>query len=274
MPRKTARTIAFAATGIVMLIGAGKFIEPVGRPFTIVFSAVAVRVHATGVAVRRGWDEVFDRHGTTADLEREIERLTMENAKLKTLEADNAALKTALGYAEQGGIRGTVARVLSESAEQDGERAIILDKGMRDGIVPGQPVVSASGVVIGKITRAKNHAATCLLLTDSRSRLAVAVQNGDETVGVLQGDRGLAMEVTFIPQSTTISKGDTVITSGIEPAVRRGLVVGTVQSVHKNSQDPFQTATVDPLPSARYPIFVTVLDESANGEATAPVDRH
>jgi rod shape-determining protein MreC len=261
--RRGARNILLAVAGIVLVAGAGRLIEPLGRPFAIVLAAAAAPLHGAAVSFRRTIDALSGSKSDVVSLQARIEQLTTENAALKTLEADNAALKTALGYKERSGVSGHLARVLSETGEE-GERAIIIDKGSEDGIKEGQPVVVGDGAVIAKVARVGDHAATCLLLNDARSRLAVAVQNRDETIGVLQGDRGISMEVTYIPQGASIAPGDTVITSGIEPAVRRGLVVGTIRDIRKNSQDPFQTATVDPLPSSRYPIFVTVLDEAVN----------
>lgn len=259
--RGSARPILIAVAGIVLLIGAGRLFEPIGRPLAVLLAAASTPLRSVGTAVH-GALGAHDRSRVgTADLRAAIERLTAENARLRTLEADNAALKTALGYVERGEVKGIAARVVSES-EDDSESALILDKGELDGVKAGQPVIVGDGVIVGKISRVGPHAATCLRLTDSRSRLAVAVQDKDGTVGVLQGDRGLAMEVTYIPQGAAIAPGNTVVTSGVEPAVRRGLLVGTVREIRDNSQDPFQAATIESLPSARYPLYVLVLDES------------
>ena len=79
------------------------------------------------------------------------------------------------------------------------------------------------------------------------------------TIGVLEGDRGLSMAITLIPQSEKLAPGDAVITSGIEPGIRRGLAVGTIEKVNRATQDPFQSADVIPFRSLSHPVFVQVL---------------
>ena len=50
-----------------------------------------------------------------------------------------------------------------------------------------------------------------------------------------------------------------VVTSGLEPGIRAGLIVGTVERVQKDSQEPFQTAIVKPFESTARPILVQTL---------------
>ncbi|MBU1916309.1 hypothetical protein KKC47_04265, partial [Patescibacteria group bacterium] len=102
-----------------------------------------------------------------------------------------------------------------------------------------------------------------LLLLDSASKLAVSIQGGtDTTMGLLEGDRGLSMTISLIPQDERISAGDVVITAGIEPGIKRGLIIGIIEQIHKDSQKPFQTALVEPFGQAEHPVFVQVLTDN------------
>ncbi len=201
-----------------------------------------------------------------ADLNAELEQVIIDNSKLRTLAAENAALKTALDFQERESDKPILARVVAKSSDIT-NRGLVIDRGQGDGIEPGQPVVVDDGLLIGKIKTVRRKSSTVLLLTDSLSRLAVSLQGGSGTTGLLEGDRGLSMVISLIPQNEVVNVGDVVVTSGLEPGVRRGLIVGVVETVHKDDQEPFQTATVSPLGHAEHPVFVQVLTSHDGGYA-------
>jgi rod shape-determining protein MreC len=98
-----------------------------------------------------------------------------------------------------------------------------------------------------------------MLLTETRSRLAVALLDEPGSLGVIEGDRGSSMTINLIPAGATVSPGDLIVTSGLEPGIRRGLLVGTVEKISREPQDPFQKALVVPADAARHPLFVEIL---------------
>jgi rod shape-determining protein MreC len=187
------------------------------------------------------------------------EKLLIENARLKALLAENEALKSALAYREREDAEpALLARVIS-ATDSDVLHGLVIDRGEEDGVLPGQPVMVGDGLVVGKVFETRPHGATVMMLSDSHSRLAVTVQTDSETIGVLEGDRGLATRITLIPQTEFISIGDTVITSGLEEGIRRGLVVGVVDKVTKDNQAPFQEASVRQMRETLRPTFVQVI---------------
>jgi rod shape-determining protein MreC len=192
------------------------------------------------------------------DASAQLEQLQVENSKLRTLVAENAALKTALEFKEEVTERAILARVIAESTDVTNS-GLVIDRGADDGLALDQPVIVDDGVIIGKIRSVHRNSATVQLLTDSMSRLAVSIQGGSGTSGLLNGDRGLSMNISLIPQDEIVSPGDMVVTSGLEGGIRRGLIVGLVEKVHKDSQEPFQTATVAPMGATKHPILVQVL---------------
>ena len=52
--------------------------------------------------------------------------------------------------------------------------------------------------------------------------------------------------IQILPESliNQIAAGDLVITSGLEPNIPRGLVLGSVDSIIKEVRNPFQTAII------------------------------
>jgi rod shape-determining protein MreC len=63
----------------------------------------------------------------------------------------------------------------------------------------------------------------------------------------------------FIPQDTTITVGDVVITSGLGGKIPEGLILGTVQSIQAEPSAPFLTATILPVHDPREWTSVIVL---------------
>lgn len=264
--RRTTRAFAAGAAllcAIALLFATGVLRPVTGAAQALLFKAAAP-VYAAGAAISRAAFAAGARCGDGQALE----SLRVENANLRTLVAENDALKEALGFKERAGDDAVPARVVSRT-DDDVFRGLIIDRGTEDGIAAGQPVVfglfpeasanGGGGVIIGKIMTVKARSAAVLLLTDSRSKLAVSIENAVDTVGVLEGDRGLSMAISLIPQAEPIAPGDMVITSGIEPGVRRGLVVGMIDKIERANQDPFQSATIAPLRMAAVPTFVLVL---------------
>lgn len=223
-----------------------------GLARSLVFG-VAAPVHRAGVGL-------VSESGLecTEETLSELEEMLIENSYLRTLAAENAALKNALDFTEREEDDLVLARVVAESADVT-NRGLVIDRGADDGLQIGQPVVVDDGVIIGKVKSVRRSSATVLLLTDSVSKLAVMVQGGSGVSGLLEGDRGLSMAISLIPQSERVSVGDVVVTSGLEQGIRTGLIVGTVDQVYQDSQEPFQTATVIPLHRAKHPIFVQII---------------
>jgi rod shape-determining protein MreC len=259
--RGRARRLTIAALIVLaaVFLQLSGWLKPLYDPFSRLVLMVAAPIHAAGSSAGAFFDRLTG--GGTDDpaaLRRTIDDLKTENAKLLALSTENEQLKAALDFTERDKDRSVTARVVYESDEND-TRLLILDRGSDDGVAVGQPVTAGSGIIIGKIMAVRSRSSTVMPLMDSRSRLAVTVLNAQETLGVLEGDRDLSMSISLIPQTENLSPGDTVISSGLEPGIRRGLVVGVIEKVNRSTQDPFQAANVTPFASARHPLFVQVI---------------
>lgn len=255
---RTYRGVILAILAILALQVLGWFL-PILNPITTIVHRISGKTYEAGVKVRNTIDTVFSEETIdVATLQVTIDGLYIENARLQTLADENKKLRDALGYIETLKDAVLTAQVISEVSD-DAHNTLVLDKGEADGITIGQAVFVNEGTLIGKITDMNRRTSSVLLLTDSKSAVAVSIQNTDRTLGVLEGDRGLSMVINLIPQTETLTPGDIVVTSGIEPSIRRGLVIGTIDKVMRGTQEPFQSATVTPLFGSAYPTFVHIL---------------
>jgi rod shape-determining protein MreC len=200
----------------------------------------------TAVSVRDGFAAQFQAGKLQAEndsLKREQGALLTQVAGLESLRDENATLREALKFTKRSAKAPVMAHVLA-SEPDSGLHAILIDKGTDDGLAVDQPVIIGDGILIGKVLKAEKATATVMLLTDTRSRVGASIQNSGRTQGIVQGKSGLSLEMGLIPQNEDIHPGDLVVTSGIEPLVPRGLVIGQVQDVSTQERNPFKTATV------------------------------
>ena len=127
-----------------------------------------------------------DLFGMSADYLAEIRRLRLENAELRRLEAANAKtlqqaeqlalentrLRELLEARERVAVRSVMAEVLYEPRDPYTRKAVI-DRGLQHGLLAGQPVIDARGV-IGQVTRVLPLSSEITLLTDRNHAVLIA----------------------------------------------------------------------------------------------------
>ena len=138
-----------------------------------------------------------------------------------------------------------IARVVSRDPQNPA--ILILNVGERDGVQLHNAVVAKDGVLIAKIIEVFAQSSKALLLTDSENQVAVTLSGGTPTSKLARGERGLSLILDQVPQQESLTKGQLVISSGLEPTIPRGLLVGEIEEIISGKNDLFQTAVLRPL---------------------------
>ncbi|GBE07904.1 cell shape-determining protein MreC [bacterium BMS3Bbin11] len=165
--------------------------------------------------------------------------------KLHSLEADNRRLKRLLGQSDQIAERVLLAELVEVSLEPYTQQ-ISLNKGSRDDVYVGQPVINGDGV-IGQVVHTSQFQSTVTLLTDPSSAVPVMVmRNGLR--GVLFGT-GVRNRLTmpYLTADADIRVGDLLITSGMGGRFPTGYPVATVTDVEQEPSDEFLTINTLPV---------------------------
>lgn len=179
-------------------------------------------------------------------LEKTVAQLTVENLRLKEVEAENVRLRSLLQFRDvnpsttyKGGQ--LVGRIV---ANEPGNivQSVLIDIGSNNGIKPGMPVVTELGLV-GRVTEVYGNAARVLLITDSSSNVNTMLQN-TRLRGILHGRAGQSPIMDYLPQDQPILVGDIVVTSGEGGRFPIGIPVGQVVEVEQNDVEMFQQAVV------------------------------
>lgn len=196
------------------------------------------------------------------DLQNQVREFAQDKASLEKLAEENQLLREHLGFQEKNKLNIILANVVARGEETnitDTTQTIIINRGKTDGLLPGLAVVSSQGLLVGKIAEVHEGNAKVYLTNNPRCRLAVSAQNSNRTNGVAEGELGLTIKMGYIPQSEQIDRGDIVVTSGLEEHIPRGLVVGRVIEVNKESNELWQSAVIEPLVNPNDLIIVSVI---------------
>ncbi|MDR2165140.1 MAG: rod shape-determining protein MreC [Zoogloeaceae bacterium] len=199
-----------------------------------------------------------------------LERVRAENqalrkAQLKSspiiahyaqLEAENRRLNALLGLRAQPAATGQIARV-RYTARDPFTRRVFLDKGLREGIAAGSPVIDTQGV-IGQVTRVFPFSAEVTLLTDKDQAIPVQVERTGQRSFIFGLGNGL-VELKYIPINADIRAGDRLITSGIDGVYQPGFPVARVIEVTHDSNDAFARIIARPLSAAENHHMVMIL---------------
>ena len=86
-----------------------------------------------------------------------------------------------------------------------------------------------------------------LLLTDNKSKVAATIQNSEKTTGLIEGQFGLSLAMTNIPQDQEVKVGDLIVTSGLEGKIPKDLLIAKVENINQVESEIFKTALLSPI---------------------------
>jgi len=191
--------------------------------------------------------EQFSRNTTYIQNEwqctQELNYALYQISNLALLEEENANLRQMLNFQHELDNEYIITNVISYDPQSTS--LLYIDKGSDHNIRDGQPVIVGEGIIIGKILSTGRKTSLVRLLTSGVSKLAVRTTNTDKSTGLLTGFLGSAMQIEFIVDSQLINIGDLIITSGLEPLIPTGLVIGKVQEIFTDPSQLFTSAKVE-----------------------------
>lgn len=187
--------------------------------------------------------------------------LVAENASLKArqffleaqlqkfiaLQGENATLRGLLKSFPQESksiSRIEVARLLAIN-EGTYAQEVIVDKGSKAGVYVGQPVLDANGIM-GQVIGVGPVTSRVLLITDSRAAVPVEnSRNGVRAVAVGQGNSG-DLILLHVPDVSTLSVGDVLMTSGLGGNYPPGYPVGIIKQIRSPKGEIYSNILVRP----------------------------
>jgi len=148
---------------------------------------------------------------------------------------------------------------------------LVLDRGSQAGLVEGQPVMDAEGL-IGQITHVSPMSAEVTLVTEQSQQIPVRIlRNGLRTLSEGDGSSG-TLSLPFLPEGADIQVGDQIVTSGIDGTYPEGLPVANVTHIERSSSRVFARVTCNPIGGIGRGHYVLVLTPPKDGDAAKSKD--
>ena len=230
---------------------------------------------------QRLWQGVASQFGSRTELVVDNEKLKTENLllqgrmqKLAALTEQNVRLRELLNSSALVNEKVEVAELIGMDPNPFTHR-IIINKGERDGVVLGQPVLDARGLM-GQVVELMPYTSRVLLLTDTTHSIPVQVnRNGLRAIASGTGNPE-RLELRHVADTADIKVGDLLVSSGLGQRFPAGYPVATVKEVIHDSGQPFAIVRAVPtaaLNRSRYLLLVfsdsRTPEERANDAAKA-----
>ena len=280
------RLLVLAVLSVALMVVDARF--TLLKPVRSQMSLVLMQSYWITDLPQRLWQGVASQFGSRTELVAENEKLKTENLllqgrmqKLAALTEQNVRLRELLNSSALVNEKVEVAELIGMDPNPFTHR-IIINKGERDGVILGQPVLDARGLM-GQVVELMPYTSRVLLLTDTTHSIPVQVnRNGLRAIASGTGNPE-RLELRHVADTADIKEGDLLVSSGLGQRFPAGYPVATVKEVIHDSGQPFAIVRAVPtaaLNRSRYLLLVfsdgRTPEERANDAAQAQeaLDQH
>ena len=244
------KVVFFSLIALILLVADSRM-----RSLSMIRQAVGTALYPLQVVAMLPRDAAYmvdDYFTSVSKLQKENRALQIEHVahaqtvqQAQQLAAENDQLRKLLAATERVPTKAVMSEILYD-ARDPFTRRIVVDRGSRNGVAPGQPVIDDIGVV-GQVTRVFPFTSEVTLLTDKDQAIPVQVlRSGLRSIAYGQGHTG-SLDLRFMPTNADIKNGDVLVTSGIDGVYPPGLAVAKVVNVENKSTDAFARISCQPL---------------------------
>ncbi len=201
--------------------------------------------------------------------------LQAELQKLLVIQKENSQLKELLLTSSKAQMRAMAAQILAVDTSH-ARQIVVLNKGTRDKVYVGQPVLDAKGVM-GQVIDVGPMTSTVLLISDSKSAVPVRNNRTGERAILIGTNHLDQLFLINLPKTASIHPGDILVTSGLGGRYPEGYPVGSVEQVSSVPGEDFVKVEVNPFallnrnrlvlliwPEAEQEQLMTQIDERLN----------
>lgn len=176
-------------------------------------------------------------------LKKQIDPLIQRAWQSEEIFKENMRLRALLDFKHRSSFSFVSARVIMRDPA-NWSAVIIIDKGTKQGLRQGMPVVTPLGVV-GKVAEVGDKIAKVTLLTDPRFSVAASVERTRDQ-GVVSGTLKGTCRLQYLSVTADVQVGDVVMTSKISSFFPEGLLIGRIIDVQENFASPTLDCLIKP----------------------------
>ncbi len=177
-------------------------------------------------------------------LSRELDMATAHGAECAELRRSNRRLRALLHFQDAVRFEMVAAEVVGKDPSP-WFKTVIIDKGYKQGVRKGMPVVVPQGIV-GQVIGAGRYFAKVLLIIDANNAVDALVDR-TRARGVVTGTAMGQCALKYVLRKEDVRVGDLLISSGMDGVFPKGLRIGFVSGVIRRNSGIFQDVTVTPF---------------------------
>lgn len=192
--------------------------------------------------------------------EEQLSAIAVQAAEWASAQEQREQALALLSYHQEARASQVTARVLlRERSGQD--HFLMLDRGSASGIRVYDPVISGEGILVGVIVDVGSFSSKVALLTNHDTRIGARAIGRTQTDGIIEGGRGPVLVLRYVPKEPPMSTNILLVTSGVDPQIPSGLVIGIVNAVEDDALGSFSTVFIEPLADVNRLSIVSVLTQ-------------
>ncbi|MBE2245533.1 MAG: rod shape-determining protein MreC [Burkholderiaceae bacterium] len=241
-----------SALAVFLMVADARF--KVTQPLRAALATALLPIERVLLVPVAAWRQAHDYlSGLQTAIEREqaarseLAQQAERSARVLQLERENANLRSLLDLRPALGVRSIAAEVLYDAPDIY-SRKVIVDRGSRNGVLPGAPVIDAKGV-LGQVTRVYPLNAEVTLLTDKDAAIPVLNERTQVRGAAYGRPGGGGMELRFMAGNADVQVGDLLTTSGVDGVYPPGLPVARVSEVDRRVETSFARIVLQPVAS-------------------------
>ena len=186
----------------------------------------------------------------------QIDSLSIENQIRNFLVTENDNLRKITLLSKKYSPKNTYPAEIIRPTIRGRAQIITINKGEKDGIRQGMPVVNRLGLV-GQIYSTYDQTSEIVPLL-SKKFAVNALQNNGQNHAIIYGDTDFLV-IPFFPASIEVSPGDTFVTSGLDKVYPSGINIGKVVDVSSEDKQ-FNKILLKPATFSSQFSLITILD--------------
>ena len=250
----TGAVVAFTALALMAVIaleitGGGALIS---GPLGAVMAPIQGAVNAVTDTVSSKLDALGSNEQLARELDKALQELAVvdiKTARYDEVVAENERLRSLMGsYDKYSQYEPKFARVIGKDTG-NWFATFTVDKGSSSGVTENMTVMSADGVV-GRVVEVGLNYAKVMSIIDGSSVVAALIERNRDN-GVVRGmvddtTSEHLLQMNYLPDVNDVRTGDTVLTSGLYGIFPKGLPIGTVTQISRQSSGLAQYVVVTP----------------------------
>ena len=176
------------------------------------------------------------------ELKKQLGKAIEIKNRYEELELENTRLKKFVNFTGQVPDTYVAAQIIARDPSP-WFKTIMIDKGAKDGLLKGSPVLVSEGIV-GQIIKVAKNYSRVLLITDRNSAVDALVQNS-RVRGIVKGNNEDNCSFVYALRKDEVKEGEMIVSSGLDQVFPKGLKIGRVLKVTKIHSQLFQNIIIE-----------------------------